>query len=104
MLAALKLALRLTTTVYDSELLGMIASAIADLQHCGPKFIVTPVKDLQNNVIDYTVTDPLVQMAIITYCRMHFGSPADYDRLKASYDEQKGQMRESSAYGMEVLG
>ena len=104
MLAALKLAMRLMTNVYDAELLGMISAAIADLKHAGPEFTVIPVTEWNSDkVIDYKVDDPLVRMAIITYCRMHFGSPADYDRLHQSYEEQKGQMRESSAYGMEVL-
>lgn len=104
MLAALKLALRLTTNVYDAELLGLISAAIADLKHAGPEFTVTTVTEWNSDkVLDYSIEDPLVRMAIITYCRMHFGSPADFDRLAKSYGEQKGQMRESSAYGMEVL-
>lgn len=99
MLEKVRLALRLQTTVFDAELLGLIAAAIRDIKHAGPQFVVTELK-VDGTVIDYTVTDELASMAIITYVRMHFGSPADYDRLKASYDEQKGQMRESSAYGM----
>lgn len=102
MLEKVKLAMRINTSVFDSELLDLIAGAIADLRHCGPEFVTEEVAD--NGVVsDYTVKDPLVSRAIVTYCRMNFGSPADYDRLKASYDEQKGQLRESSAYGMEVL-
>ena len=54
-------------------------------------------------MVNYTVTDPLTAKALITYVRLNFGSPADYDRLKASYDEQKGQLRETAAYGMEAL-
>lgn len=99
MLEKVKLALRLMTTVFDAELLDLIAAAIRDIKHAGPEFEVTETKS-GGVVVDYTVTDELASMAIITYVRMHFGSPADYDRLKASYDEQKGQMRESTAYGM----
>lgn len=103
MLEKVKLALRLMTTVFDDELLGLIAAGIADIRHAGPTFQFSEVKT-EGVVTDYTVTDALASMAIITYVRMHFGFPADYDRLKASYDEQKGQMRESTAYGMtEVL-
>jgi hypothetical protein len=29
---------------------------------------------------------------------MRFGSPPDYDRLKASYDEQKAQLQMSTGY------
>lgn len=102
MLAKVKLALRVNNTVFDPEILDLIAAAIADIEHAGPKFLASPVTT-NDTVTDYSITDPLVARAIITYCRMNFGAPADYDRLKASYDEQKGQLRESRAYGMEVL-
>jgi len=97
MLAKVKLAKRISTDVFDSELLDLIAAAIADIQHVGVEFEYT------RNGSDYVVEDPLISRAIVTYCVMNFGSPADYDRLKASYDEQKGQLRESSGYGLEVL-
>lgn len=101
MLAKVKLAKRIQTTVFDQELLDLIAAAIADIQHAGVKFSYSEVGD---PVIDYTVPDPLVSRAIVTYCVMNFGSPEDYDRLKTWYDEQKGQLRESSGYGLEVVG
>lgn len=102
MLAKVKLAKRISTTVFDPELLDLIAAAIADIQHAGVEFDYTVVKT--NDVItNYLVTDPLISRAIVTYCVMNFGSQDDYDRLKASYDEQKGQLRESSGYGLEVV-
>ena len=99
MLARVKLALRISTDVYDAELLDLIISAAQDIAHAGAVIEVTPV-ETEGVVTDYAVGDPMTRTAIVTYCRMHFGSPSDYDRLKASYDEQKGQMRESAAYGM----
>lgn len=102
MLAKVKMAKRISTTVFDPELLDLIAAAIADLKLIGIEFDVTEVKN-QGVVTDYTITDPLISRAITTYCVMNFGSPDDYDRLKASYDEQKGQLRETSGYGLEVL-
>ena len=102
MLAKVKLAKRISTTVFDSELLDLIAAAIADLKLIGIEFDVTETKT-HGVVTDYTITDPLISRAITTYCVMNFGSPDDYDRLKASYDEQKGQLRETSGYGLEVL-
>lgn len=99
MLAKVKLAKRISTTVFDAELLDLIAAAIADLRHAGPQFDVTEEKD-NGVVIDYTITDPLVSRAVVTYCVMNFGAPDNYAELKASYDEQKGQLRESSDYGM----
>lgn len=83
-LTAVRLALRLTTTAYDSELESLIDAALLDLSVAG----VT---------IDST-SDALVLRAIITYARMDFGSPDDYDRLKASYDEQKAQMGMATGY------
>ena len=102
MLARVKLAKRIQTTVFDEELLDLIAAAIADIQHAGIRFAFYTVKS--NGVVtDYTITDPLISRAVVTYCVMNFGSPDDYDRLKASYDEQKGQLRESFGYGLEVV-
>ncbi len=100
MLALVKIALRIATTVYDSELLALMSAAVADIRHVGAEFEVTEVKDAEQTVIDYTITDPLIRDAVIMYVKLYFGSPDDFDRLKAAYDEKKGQLRESSAYGM----
>lgn len=87
MLEKVKLALRLTTDAFDSELNDLIAGAMADLQH----FAGILIEDQ---------SDPLIVRAIVTYCRMNFGSPSDYERLKASYDEQKAQLQVAAGYGM----
>lgn len=87
MLAKVKLALRITTTAFDTEINGLIAAACADLGVVGVS-------------VESTTTDALLTRAIITYCRMNFGSPEDYDRLKASYDEQKAQMISCTGYGL----
>lgn len=42
--------------------------------------------------------DPLIVRAVITYCRLNFGQPDDYDRLKRSYDEQKAQLGMATGY------
>ena len=42
--------------------------------------------------------DALVNKAIITYCKMSFGIPEDYDKLKESYDEQKAQLSNATGY------
>lgn len=87
MLTAVKLALRISTTAYDTEIQALINAAYADLGLLG---------------INTTAlaNDPLVVQAVKTYVRMSFGSPADYDRLKRSYDEQKAQMQSASGYGL----
>lgn len=84
MLDKVRLALRITSTAYDEDLQGLIDAGLADLGLAG--------------VLSEQVTDPLIQRAVITYCRIHFGSPADYDRLKVSYDEQKAQLMTATGY------
>ena len=42
--------------------------------------------------------DDLVRQAAITYFLMNFGAPENYDRLKASYDEQKSQLSMKTGY------
>lgn len=88
LLENVKMSLRVKTTAYDTEITGLINAACYDLGIVG----VT---------VDSTTTDPLLIRAIITYCRVHFGSPDDFDRLKASYDEQKAQLITATGYGME---
>lgn len=85
MLKRVKLALRLTADAFDIELNDLIAAALADLKIAG---------------VTGTEGDPLIARAVITYCRANFGSPDDYDRLKASYDEQKAQLQMATGYGL----
>lgn len=87
MLDKVKMALRVSTNKFDNEITDLIAAACADLGIVGV--------DAQS-----TTTDALLIRAIVTYCRLHFGSPEDYDRLKASYDEQKAQLISCTGYGL----
>ena len=84
MLSKVKLALRITTSAFDSELTDLIAAAQLDLGVAG---VIVP-----------STIDELVTRAIITYCKMSFGLPEDYDRLKKSYDEQKAQLVTATGY------
>lgn len=79
-----KTALRVSTTAYDDELTDLIAAAQLDLQIAG---VVVPAQ-----------LDAIVTRAIITYCKMNFGIPDDYDRLKKSYDEQKAQLSTATGW------
>ena len=84
MLSKVKLALRITTSAFDSELTDLIAAAQLDLGIAG---------------VDVPASlDELVSRAIITFCKMSFGLPEDYDRLKKSYDEQKAQLVTATGY------
>ena len=78
-----KMALRVTTTAYDNEINAYIDSAKLDLKIAGVKT---------------TANDALTEKAILTYVRMSFGAPANYDKLKASYDEQKAQLMNATGY------
>lgn len=84
MLNKVKMALRITTDAFDDELTDLIAAAQQDLGIAG---VVIP-DDM----------DALVGRAVITYCRVHFGQPDEYDRLKKSYDEQKAQLMVATGY------
>ena len=84
MLELVKLALRITTDAFDAELNMLIAAAQTDLGIAGVKL---PAE-----------LDPICKRAIITYCKMNFGEPDEYDRLKASYDEQKAQLSMATGY------
>jgi len=84
MLDKVKMALRITTNAYDTELTRLIAAAKTDLGIAG---VALP-----------TTLDDICETAIITYVKMMFGSPDEFDRLKAAYDEQKAQLSMSSAY------
>lgn len=98
MLEKVKHALRITIDVFNPELLDLIQAAINDLMIVGAEFEVIPIEQLDDGIYDYEVPNPLVRRAIITYCKMNFGEPSDYEQLKASYDEQKAQMRENSQF------
>lgn len=85
-LQKVKLALRISYPDFDAELNDLIDAAIADLGIAGAdgEKIVT--------------TDVLTIRAICTFCKMSFGEPEEYERLKSSYDEQKAQLSMASGY------
>ena len=87
MLEKVRNALRISTAdnaAINDELTDLIDSAKLDLGVAG---VVVPA-----------TIDSLVTKAIITYCKMSFGLPEDYDRLKKSYDEQKAQLSNATGY------
>lgn len=83
-LNAVKLALRITTDAFNSELNDLIDAALLDMGIAG--------------ITNDSTGDPLVLRAVITYCKLNFGQPDDYDRLKKSYDEQKAQLSMATGY------
>ena len=85
MLEAVKQALAITTDAFDDELNDLIMAALYDLGTNGISAL-----SLQS--------DPLIIQAVKTYVRAHFHSPADYDRLLAAYEEQKGHLMNCTGY------
>lgn len=83
-LNSIKLALRITTDAFNAELTDLCNAALLDLGIAG--------------VTNDDINDPLILRAVITYCKLHFGQPDDYDRLKRSYDEQKAQLATATGY------
>lgn len=79
-----KLALRIKTTAFDTEIDRLIDAAFQDMNIAGV-------------VIPDSMT-AIVETAAITYVAVHFGEPDEYDRLKRSYDEQKAQLSTCSGY------
>lgn len=78
-----KTSMRITTDAYDNEITSYIQAALLDLGIAG---------------VTYDAIDNLVAKAVVTYVRMSFGAPDNYDKLKASYDEQKAQMQNATGY------
>lgn len=84
LLTIVKLALRIKGNDFDLQLLDLIESAQMDLGIAG---VITPE--------DF---DAVTRTAVVTYVRMHFGQPDEYDQLKRSYDEQKAQLATSTGH------
>lgn len=87
-LAKVKTALRIKKNDFDDEIMDYCDAALEDLGIAGV--------DGENAVI----TNKSVLKAVITYCKLSFGKPDDYEYLKESYDEQKAQL--STATGWTV--
>lgn len=84
LIAQAKKARRITTTSFDGEVSRLLEAAFLDLGVAGVEVPAT--------------LDPLVSQAAITYFMANFGEPENYDRLKASYDEQKAQLSMATGY------
>lgn len=83
-LNSVKLALRRTgTSAFDTDIAELIEAAKNDLRIAG----VTVDED-----------DPLIQMAIKTYCKAHFGETDEFINLRDSYETQKAQLMVASGF------
>ena len=85
-----KVATRIAVNDYDGELQDLIDAAFADLG----------VTDIKSDLLTEPNIQPLIERAVITYCKMNFGylSNEQYQKFKTAYDEQKAQLLMSSHY------
>lgn len=88
LLADVKTALRVSSTALDGDISILIDAALADLALVG----------ITGDSVNINTEDPLIKRAVITFCRANFGQPDDYEKMKASYDEQKAQLWMASNY------
>lgn len=85
MLKSVKTACRKSTDAFDSEFFELILEAKEDLKSAG--------------IVKYNdEDDALIKRAIKLYCRLNFGQPDDYDKLKLAYDELKAQLQMTEGY------
>jgi hypothetical protein len=101
MLKEAKKALRVTASVYDTEIASLLMAGANDLEIAGVVLpgTVTFTVDANDQVTDQsTLTDPLVMRAIFTYAAMRFGNPPNYDKLRDAYDVQKVQLMHAAEY------
>ena len=89
LLPKVKLALRIMTNAFDSEILDLIGAALLDLGVAG---VVIQESGVASR------SDELIIRAVITYCKMNFGESDNYAVYKATYDEQKAQLSMATGY------
>ena len=90
MLDKIKAVLRIAVNDYDAEINRLMQAAFADLG----------IVNIKPELLTGEDVEPLIERAVMTYCKMNFGylSSDQYQKFKASYDEQKAQLLMSSAY------
>ena len=110
MLREAMLAMRVTDMEYAPDICRLLKAAERDLKSAGVVISgecdirITENTNQETGVVTITATDnstildEMVQTAMITYARMHFGSPPDYDRLAASYKLQREQLANATGY------
>ena len=106
MLKEAMLAMRVREMDYAPDICRLLKSAETDLRIAGVTiegtcdFVITidAITESVSVTDNSTITDEKVQTAMITYCRMNFGSPPDFDKLAASYDLQRRQLANATGY------
>lgn len=83
-LSKAKTALRIVTDAFDGEITDLIEAGYQTLSTRGV------------NINDPEA--PMVLKAVLTYVRMYFGQPDDYDRLRAAWETQLGQLMTTTGF------
>lgn len=85
----IKLALRRTNDVFDSEINDLIEQAKADIKLAGVP---------ESKIVD---TDPLIKRAIIVYCKANFGlNNPDSEKYQKSYEAIRDHLALSIDYAV----
>ncbi len=85
MLNKVKLSLRISGDMFDSEIQDLIEAALTDLKISG--------------VVNTEETDPLILRAVITYCKANFGyDNNEAERFQKSYDMLKQHLSLAGDY------
>lgn len=90
MLNIVKLALRITTTAFDSEITRLINECIEELTGLG----VIVSSDDETGV----PTSEQVQGAIIAYCKWQFGSNDDSEKWREIFDRKLAQLKTMTGF------
>ena len=100
MLTEAKRALSVTVDDYDAEIAALLMAGAGDLEIAGVQLPGTVTFSWADDaVVDCsTLTDPLCVTAILTYARMRFKQPKNYEQLRDAYETQKVQLMHAAGY------
>lgn len=90
MLEIVKLALRITTTAFDSEITRLINECIEELQGLG---VIVNTDEATGDP-----TSEQVQGAIVAYCKWQFGQNEEADRWREIYDRKLAQLKTMTGF------
>lgn len=90
MLEKVKAVCRVASTAFDEEIKDLIDAAFEDMG----------LTNINRDILNEDDAPALIIRAVSTYVKMNFGTVDEsvYQRLKASYDEQKAQLAMSPDY------
>ena len=86
MLAKIKLALRISTNAFDTEIQTLIDAAISEMHGLGVTAATASSED------------PQILGAVIAYCKWQFGNNEDADRWRDVYHIKLGQLKTMTGY------